>query len=249
MSYVQKFPKSTNDIQCISQCYNKKTNITHPITLEEMTNIYHPFCAIAPTLINGETQVIDQCNVSHDKKYDIDDDQIVARNDKMDLLYPIIEFDTKEFLRKYYKINDISDFYILLKNNKSIPVFTKIRLIECFIIVFGKNITIIDDIFSEAIIDIIKKFWIKKMYGKLCKYIGIERNDCMFVDPKKNKIEKSDNVSARTKFIVSKLITPKIIFEISNNYFADIGTRGVIGMDNFYDFLITALEEKIKTLI
>ena len=249
MSYVHKFPKSVNNIQCISKCYNKKTNITHPITLEEMTNIYHPFCAIAPTLINGETQVIDQCNTSSDKKYDVDDDNLITQNDKMDMLYPLIEFNAKEFLRKYYKINDISDFYILLKNNKSLPIFTKLRLIDCFIIVFGKNITITEEIFSETIIDIIKKFWIKKMYGKLCMYISIEKNDGVFMNPKKNKIKKSKNVSIRTKFIIANLITSKLIFAITNNYFADIETRSAIGIDNFYDFLIIALEEKIKTFI
>lgn len=248
MSYVHKFPKSANDIQCISKCYNKKTNMTHPLTLEEMTNIYHPFCAIAPTLINGETHVIDQCNSPSDKKYDVDDDdQLITQNDKMDLLYPIIEFNAKEFLRKYYKINDISDFYILLKNNKSLPIFTKLRLIDCFINVFGKNITITEEIFSETIIDIIKKFWIKKMYGKLCKYIGVEKNDGVFINPKKNNIEKSENVGIRTKFIIANLITTKLIFEISNNYFTGIVTRRAIGIDDFYDFLTIALEEKIKT--
>lgn len=245
MSHIHQFPKSINNIQCISKCYNEKTNIMHPITLQKITNIYHPFCAIAPTLLDDEIHFIDKCDNPPEQNYD--DNHL--NNDKMDLLYPIIEFNAKEFLKKYYQINDIGDFYILLKNNKSLPIFTKLRLIDCFINVFGKNITITEEIFSETIIDIIKKFWIKKMYGKLCKFISIENNEGIFINPKKNKIDKSENVSIRTKFIISNLITSTLIYEITNKYFINIETKNNIGIDDFYNFLIVALEEKIQTFI
>lgn len=243
---IEKFGKSINNVQCISNCYPKNTKMTHPITLENITNIYHNFCAIAETNINGEPQIIDQCNNPIDISHEGDGQS--ATHNNIDILYPIIDFNAADFLKKYYNINDISDFYVYLRNNKSIPIFTKIRLLECFIIVHGKDISVVEDVFVETIIDIIKKFWIKRMYRKLCNYITVKNDECIFVDPSNNKLSPSDNVSLRTKCIMS-VITPQIISEISNNYITNIGMRNKSGIEDFYEFMFTSIENKIKSLL
>lgn len=236
------FPKSVENIQCVSQCYDKGTDIVHPTTLQTVTNINKPFCAVMPFVENNETILVKECELTNKTE----------SYGKIDLLTPILNFDHKTFLNKYYKITDVSDFYIWLQNNKMIPVFTKMRIIDCFIISYGKNITIIDDIFSEAIIDIIKRFLIKKMYGKLCVYIGIKNGTGVFIKPESNKLKKSDNIEIRTKFLFSKLISLKIISEISNKYFTKIGSiennikeHNKIGIDDFINFLNSELKIKI----
>jgi hypothetical protein len=256
MANIDKFPTSVNNIKCISKCYPKNVRIIHPNTLLEETNIYNPFCAIPRTNIKGVTQYIDQCELPKGTENIAHGDQIIFSDNKINMLYPIIDFKIRDFLSKYYNIKDVGDFYIFLKNNKSLPVFTKLRLIDCFIQVFGKNIIIAEDALSDTLIDIIKKFWIKKMYSKVCAYIGTKNNDGIFINPNKNTLKKSDDISIRTKFLISKLVTPKVIFEITNNYFSSIASKTEIsdaevevGVDQLYDFLLSEMIEKIRAFI
>lgn len=241
----QKYPKSVNNLQCISKCYAKNTPVVHPITLENVTNINDPFCSIIPVRMDdGTYDIIDKCTL--DEMSDNESEQTIDESQNLDILYPIINFDGGYFLKKYYKINDISDFYFWLKNNKNVTVFTKLRIIDCFIMEFGKTVTVIEDIFSDTIIDIIKKFWIKRMYNKLCKFIDKNGN---IIDPAKNKLKKSDDVANRTKNIVTKFVTPQNILEISNNFFTDIQKKDtIIGIDDFYSFVVDALEGKMKKM-
>lgn len=245
MSHKSKLPVSKNNIKCISKCYPKNTQITHPVTTELITNIYHDFCAIPKTDIDGTEQIIDACDLPSSMA---NDDKLLFQT-KLDILYPIIDFNPYDFLNAYYKIKDISDFYAYLREHKNIPVFTKLRIIDCFIISFGKDTDVIEDIFSDTIIDIVKKFWIKKMYGVLCQYVTVVHNDGKPISPSNNKLKKSDDVAIRTKYIVSTVATPQNIFEITNKYFTDIQSNDDAGIDNFYEFLLRSLEEKLNDML
>jgi hypothetical protein len=231
------FPKSISGKQCISQCYNANDEAVHPIALNKVTmNV--PFCMIDPEIKNGNKNLADECKPTHNN-YIIDE---------LDILYPLIHFDHANFLQKYYKINDINDFYFWLKNNITAPYLTKERIIDCFIISFGKNVDILDYVFSETILDIIKKFRIKKMYKKLCKYVDIKHDKLFFVDPTKNELKNGEYIEERTLYLFDYLITEKNIFQISNDYFTNIQTKNneqIIGIENYYKYLVNELCKKI----
>lgn len=220
------YPKSDNGIQCITQCYPKGTKIKHPLTGQEISDDTNPFCAIVPITKNNEIKLTDTC-----------DPLITPKQDKL-----------RTFL-KYYNITSPNDFYIWLKNYKDIPVFTLMRVIDCFMLLFGKTITIIDKILSDCIEHIIKLFWIKKMYGKLCNYVSVFNDTCHFVPDKSNKLKKTDDIKIRTKFLLSELVTYSNIFEITNKYFNEFNNRSTFGMSDFLVFLISDLEKKIQKLI
>lgn len=234
------YPKTLNKNQCISKCYQPDTNIMHPITLENVTMTDKPFCAIVPKTENNERVILEQCSENDiDKK---DDDQI-------NILYPLILFNHSDFLKTYYQINDINDFYYWLKTNKMTPIFTKLRLFDCIINAFGKDITIVESIFIETIIEIIKKYWIKMMYSKLCKYVGFsQKNELQLMKPENNKLNKMDNVEERTRYIISTIITTQNLTNIINNYFNEITNRKELGINDFYIFIVLSLEEKIQKI-
>lgn len=246
------YPTSVNNEQCISKCIDKNIQLTHPITLETVTNIYHPFCAIVPQWNNGILNVIDKCNISDNVK----NEQII-QDDKINILYPIINFNPQDFLSMYYGINDANDFYILLKNT-NLPIFTKIRLFDCFINIFGEKIALIDNILSDTLIEIIKKFWIKKMYRRLCNYINITNGECHFINPDNNQLKKTEYIHNRTKYIMKILITQKNIFKICNNFFSNIKKNIIYDntdsytyfyTDNLFNYLTNALIEYINNFI
>lgn len=177
--------------------------------------------------------------------YPLSDD----KNNQLDILVPIISFDHKMFLKNYYKISDASDFYIWLNNNKNAPVFTKLRLMDCFIISFGSNISVVDEVFAEAILDVIRKFWIKKIYNKLCQYVGFKNDKVAFVSSDENKLSKSEQITERTKFLMNNLMTKKNIFELSNNYFSQMSNNEKNSIEDLLIFLIRELEIKIQKII
>jgi hypothetical protein len=230
--------------QCISQCYNKGSKIVHPITLKVISQPQSSFCAINPSVDHASGRIIsiDQCVVN--KNNDTNNNQIHVL-DKLDILNPLIYFDYIDFLNKYYKINDISDFYIWLNNNKTSPYLTQLRIIDCFINGYGHNVTFLDEAFTDAIYNITKKFWIKKIYKNLCDLVDVKDNVAYFVKPEKNSLKKKDNIEIRTRFLFDELITKSNIATISNDFFSDIVARkkNNIGIHEYYDYLTDKLRE------
>jgi hypothetical protein len=164
----------------------------------------------------------------------------------LDDLYPLINFNASEFLQTYYQIDSVETFYNFLRNNKLYPVITKLRIIDCFIISYGKDVTMVDNIFSETILNIIKSFWIKKMYGKLAKYVMCHENDkCMSVQPNKNTNTKIEHMQQRIKYMYSNILTEENITFISNNYFNELShndkkyTFFSEGISDYYKYLMT----------
>jgi len=213
----------------------------------DITHETHPFCAIPPSMIDGKKEIVDTCDTPINT-HDTNKEQIMSDESQLNILYPIIQFNAFEFLSKYYRINDVSDFYKWLEIHKSSPVFTRIRLIDCFFEVYGKDITVTEDILTETIINIINNFWIKKMYRKLCQYVSIKNNNGFVIDPKKNKLNKIDEIVTRTDFLISHVITSTAVFEILNDYVALIN-KGNNKYELFYDFLLSSLINKLNKMI
>lgn len=240
------FPISKNKIQCISKCVEKNTVIQHPITQQSVTNTFAPFCAVTPFEKNNKTVIIDECDLSTDQitsEITETPDQFTQKEDILETLYPLFVFNIEEFLKTYYNINDLSDFYDWFKNNKSSAVFTKIRILDCGFQIFGSKISIIEDILTQSIIEIIRSFWIKKLYGKLCKYLDVKDDKVIVV--KSSKLSKTEQIPLRSKFIITDIITQANIFEITNKYINILKERVNVGTDDYLVFLTNALIKKI----
>jgi hypothetical protein len=249
---MSKYQKTLTGEQCITRCYKPLTKIIHPITSSIVGNRSFPFCAIIPIKRNGKTMPIGQCTLNNN-----DNEDNSERQDNLDELYPLINFDAKDFLLTYYDIDSVESFYDFLKNNRLHQILTKLRVIDCFIITYGKDVSMINNIFSETILNIIKSFWIKRMYGKLSKYVMCNDDEkCVFIDPSNNKNKKGDYIQQRIKYMYSDILTEENITYISNNYFNDISKNNKIytffneGINDYYKYLldntITLIIKKIE---
>lgn len=220
------YQKTKHNYQCISRCYEKGSTINHPITTAEIHETSKNFCAINP-IYDPKAKIVvivDECELSKNSDIPTDAHDPFARIEAktMELLYPNIAFNAKYFLRTYYSITTTTEFYEWFHNNKFAPIFTIVRMIDCFILAFGSQVSIIDDVFIESLIGIIKGFWIKKIYYNLHKFIGIKDDKCIIVDPKKNKLDIREQSKMRKQFIMSELLTPQIIMEYTTSYFAQL---------------------------
>lgn len=240
------YPISTNlKKQCLSKCYPPKTIITHPITIQQISHNEYPFCAVDPFYDKNIKAIInvDTCALNEELA---ETDDVINMSAMTNLVVPLLTFDTKKFLTDYYNINSQDDFNGWLVNNKNAPIFTQIRIIDCFLRIYGKKITLFDDDFINSILDIIKKFWIKKIYNRLHKHISILNNECIIVPTDKNKLKKFDDVELRKKYIETKIITKDNLYVISNKYvdkYTNKLTNDILSVDTYLIFLINALEK------
>jgi hypothetical protein len=246
----QQYPVSLHGIQCVDDCKKKGTKVKHPITTTIITNTKDNFCPIQPTMIDGKIREMDICNIN-------DNDIIGIDNDKSDpftrmtvktneILYPIMPFNSLSFLKTYYDIKNVNDFYQWIKDNKFVPIFTKIRLYSCFITAFYHNVTILDDAFIDGIIDIIKKFMIKKIYKKICGYVGIIDNRVAIIKPSENKLNCKDDIDKRTKFIINDILTHQNIARVSTVYFNTEGKNDTY-LEDYIGFIFnTIINDIIK---
>ena len=244
---TQLFQKSINGKQCISKCYEKNSKILHPIALKVVSNDKSSFCAINPTInpYNGKFLFVDECTRPNNILNSTSNNTPINKTiTDIDILLPIIHFECDEFLKKCYNINNIGDFYGWLNNNKNTPYLSQLRIIDCFIKCYGNNIDILDDIFTDVIYYIIKKYWIKKMYNKLCQRVGVENNIAFLVKENKNMLKKTDYIEIRTKFLFSNLITKENIAQISSEYFSHKKGNFDIGINDYYNHLLNNFMKK-----
>jgi hypothetical protein len=196
-----KYPKSTNNIQCIGPCYKPKTWIIHPITLDYITDMDDPFC---PTnvqekkLPNGKLDkvYIDTCNIPTHQK------DISKKDMEMSMLIPHIEFNSNEFLKIYYNIFSFEDVLNWLDKNSHLSINTKIRVIESAFIAYGKTLDMIDYRLVNFFIDLIKYKWINHIYNKLNKYINIVNNNIIIINPSDNKLNNEEHLIVRMNYII-----------------------------------------------
>jgi len=247
MSRIQH-PKSINNKQCISKCHKEGEFFIHPLKLNEIIVPDQQVCAIVPYVDDdGNTQTFDTCIRNNG-----DNDTVSELEDNISILYPIINFSPEIFLETYYDIKNITDFYSWLESNENNSTFTQLRVIDCLIMLYWNKINLFEEQFAFTIVNIIKKFWIKLMYKKLCVYVGVVENDkninVIRVKPSENKLKKTQFVKERTKYITSEITNIKNIFIISNEYldYLKEDKKIVAGIQNFYDFLLTRLEEKLQ---
>lgn len=110
------YPKSINGKQCIGPCYFKGTNMSHPVSLDEIVDATHDFCPVNPYIHvdskTGKRKIVDfaTCYPPTARKEHIDE---------INLLSPLITFDSEYFIKTYYKLFSLDDILHWLYNHKN----------------------------------------------------------------------------------------------------------------------------------
>jgi len=210
-----KYPISKRGKQCLGHCYEAGTWIVHPHTLDYVTDPNHPFCPVQSYVItdtntnNKEYYEIDNCNMPTHKK------DIPHKEIELNILFPHIDFNCKQFLRIYYNINSFDDASNWIAENNKSSIFTRLRIIECTWKSYGEKIDLIDDRLVNFYIEVVKKQWIGAIYKLVKKYILIENNK---ISVKKNTQKDNNYRIQKINYIINKFITKNDIYKLLNNY-------------------------------
>ena len=146
-----KFPKSKNNNQCITPCFEKGSFITHPITLEIISSNYHPFCATNQYVYKDPTT-----GKKKELSYEIcmgattKDKYLKTKDISIQMLLPTINFDHGVFLKIQYNIHSFEDALDWIINNSHVPYNTIKRILDCAWNVYGFDIDLIDDRFIQV---------------------------------------------------------------------------------------------------
>lgn len=241
-----KYPKSQHGFQCLGPCYKQGTTIVHPITLEYVTTNDVPFCPVGEWETKDKTlKITDSCyNITATK-------EISGKDFAINLLVPQIDFNEEQFLRLVYKIYSFEDAVKFVDDNKTKPLQTKLRVIDCAWKAYGKTVTIIDFRLVNFYIDLIKKKWINNIYKKFHKYVHVdsENDTVIFGDPTTNRLEYGDKIVTRTNFLLNRLINTEEIYKFLTKYIKNISDEQIIHPETLEQNLTAYIENKIKLTV
>jgi len=231
---IMKYPKSRNGRQCIGPCYPPKKWMIHPITLEYYTNTHFPFCP-TETWIDPKNQ----------KAYNIDECVKVSEHIdntliEMNIIMPKIHFTSKRFLKIYYKIYSFENTIVWINENKHKSIHTKLRILNSAWKAYGNTQNIIDEQIVNLYINLIKQYWIKKLYKYISIYVYVSGKKIYF---KKQSVKNNNNYSVeKINFIIKKLITKKNIYKLLSIYI-DEYTDKWDTIENHNDTLFSFMKE------
>ena len=169
--FDSKHPQSKNKHQCLGPCYHPKTWITHPITLENVTDIEKAFCPVGeldeidPKTGNKTSHIIDECSVPTSNK------QLSDKELELNILIPNIDFTCEHFLKIYYNVYSFEDAINWILTNKHVPYLTKKRVLDCSWRTYHKEMELVDSRLVDIYIDIIKKKWMPDVINEVGKYV------------------------------------------------------------------------------
>ena len=212
-----KYPKSKNNFQCIGPCYQPGTWIVHPLTLEYIRDINHPFCPVK------EWEYIDPDGKKIIRTTDIcyhptESKDLSGKEFEMNILTPNIDFNDKQFLKIFYDIHSFEDAINWIDNKKYSPPLTRLRIMDCAWNAYGKNINIIDHRLVDFYIEIAKKKWMPDIYKQLNKYIHINNGKIMFGNPEDNELSPKDDIISRTNFLIDRFINNDEMYKFLIRY-------------------------------
>lgn len=166
--------------------------------------------------------ITDECQLANGSENDMESHDPIAQIETktMNILYPTISFNANYFLRTFYPISNIPQFYEWLHNHRDAPTFTLIRMLDCFIMAYGHRVSIVDEIFIDCLIDVINGFWMKSIYLNLHKFIGVKDDKCFITSPTKNKLDIRDHSKLRKKFIMTDIFTKQTLMDHTTSFFA-----------------------------
>ncbi len=242
---AERYPKSTNGLQCIGPCYYSNTKILHPLTLEEITNVSHNFCPVDTyvyTTNEGKNIVeqIDRCFIPTAKETIVDD--FIIDN----ILTPQFNFSSLYFVKIYYRINNIDELLTWLQENRNDPYKTKERVFNNSMVAYGKDLNIIDHRLVNFINDLMM-YHLAKIYRYIKKYFIIENEMIKIINPDKlitdNKNISNESIKNIRIYIKDKLLGTDNIHQFMSKfiryYKEDLSNRQISTMlvDNFIDYI------------
>ena len=239
--YIKKYPKSEKGYQCIGPCYDKYVTSVHPITFDVITS-KNPYCPVTgfqkfyPSENKFKITYQDTCK-NEDGESTLEKNEEVYNN-----LLPYMEFNIKDFLSQFYEINTFEDGITWITNTTTDNIKTKIRIFECILNVFGKNIDIIDNRIIDFFISIIKTNYITKIYKSIEKYIHIDdKKNKVYIDKNSSDDSKDNekNNIIKTNFIIKTFINQDIIQKFLFKYFKIKKNN----WDEIHDHIIDLIEE------
>jgi hypothetical protein len=239
-----KFPLSKNKRQCIGPCYFPNTLVKHNNNQVIHQNV--AFCPTVPYLDdNNNEKIYDLCFPPTHKK------DINIQN-KNNIMIPFSGISNYNFLEFYYDIKSFDDTIKYISENKKIPLYTKMRIINSSLNAYGEKITIIDNILVEFYIDYINKFWLHDIYHKIHKYIHINNKNILLGKPENNKLKINDDNIIRINFISDRFINQNEIFKFLIRFIKN--NKNKLNNMEYIDYkikdlLIKYIEEKIKITI
>lgn len=179
----KKYPKSSQNFQCLGPCYQPGTVVVHPTTLEYVINKEHAFCPVDRwEYVNPKTgqksfEYKDDCLIPTQNKDNL------SKEREIDILVPTIDFNDMRFLAMYYRLTSFEDSLNWIFNNKKTPVSTRMRILNCSFNAYGKNIDILDERLVSFIVEVINKKWIDDLFGSMKKYINVYNDKIQLSEP------------------------------------------------------------------
>jgi hypothetical protein len=214
---IKKYPKSKRNLQCLGPCYQPKTKVIHPISLEIVTDNINAFCPVSqwiyedPDTGRKDVLITDVC-------YNPTDNKTISKKElELNMLVPYVDFNIEQFLKIFYSIYSFEDGISWIDKNKFKPLYTRIRILNMCMKVYGGQIDIIDNRFVDFFIDIIKRKYIREIYLHVAKYIEIKGDEVFLVDPDGENIG-NNNVVIKTNYIIKNFINGDDISKFLTRY-------------------------------
>lgn len=221
----KRYPKSKRGLQCIGPCYNPRTVVVHPHTLQFVTDD-KAFCPIAPNEYtdafgNKQVYITDRCLAPMSDK-DVGEKEI-----EMNTLIPEMDFNCAQFLKIYYEIGSLEDVFEWIDINKKSSIFTRLRIFTCGINGHLNQLEMIDDRVVDFFIDLTKKIWIKDIYPIVAPYLYVDREtntiyikDYYSDDYTRNSEESINSYKVeKINFFIEKFVSRNRMMAVLNKYF------------------------------
>lgn len=212
----QKHTKSVHNQQCIGPCYYSGTKVIHPLTLTEVVENNNSFCPVNAFIYvdpkTGERMLryTDECYVPTTKG------DSVFELLKEDIILPQFNYSSDFFIKIYYKINSFEELMSWLDTNNSSPYKTKERVFNNGMVVYGKNMSLVDHRFANFVKDIMYKN-ISKIYHSIKYNISIKDNK---INISSYNTEKHDENMKQLikKYIKEKFLGLDDVYEFTSKY-------------------------------
>lgn len=240
---VKKYPKSVHGNQCIGPCYEGKTLITHPVSLNTVTNKDN-FCPINISASGNRKEETDIC-LQPTQNININNKEL-----EINMLNPYIDFNARQFISIYYDIHNFEDSMNWLEENKYLPLETKIRVVKNALFIFSSTIEMVDHRFIDFFITLIKKKYINHIYNNIYKYIGKNGDSIVLIKPENNKLSKKDLLLERINFIIKFFINNDESQKFLIRYFKSKKDAIIINyitdiIDEFTEYILVKIKKTI----
>lgn len=252
-----KYPRSKNNLQCLGPCYQKNTQIIHPITLDGVTSKIGPFCPIMPTEMTHPITK-QKYKIHHDECAHATTDKDTSNKDyELNILTPTIDFNEESFLKIYYRIGSFEDAINWVDTHKYSSLLTRKRIIDCAWKAYYGRISLVDQRLVDFYIELVKRRWINYLYDKLGGYIKISGNQIILSKPETKPEQDDESTSiAKINFLIDRFIDRDTIYKFLNKVIKAqeeaIKTEEQIYAPDIIDIkinLVEYIENKIKLTI